>query len=191
MRERPAPGEVHAWWARLDVGPSDLAPMCAVLLDAERRRAARFYFADARRRHAVARAIVRRLLAAYLGCEPIDVPIVTAPSGAPALAGGSGLRFGLARAGDTALVAVASDRRVGVDLESVAGATVARLSAWVRREALLKARGEGLTHVYAGAVADDAAPPGWTVRELDVVPHHVAALAIEGPLDAVRVARWA
>jgi 4'-phosphopantetheinyl transferase len=111
------------------------------------------------------------VLARYLGVDASSLILEPAAHGKPALPG-SRLRFNLAHSGDVALVAVAQDRDVGVDVERVrpdadrwalvdhaltarerrrlqrvapAGRAHAFLSMWARKEALLKAAGVGLS----------------------------------------------
>lgn len=110
------------------------------------------------------------VLARYLGVDPHSLVLDRTPLGKPKLPG-SPLRFSLAHSGDVALVAVARERDVGVDverlrpdadrwamvrhvltsrerreLETVAPANRAQtfLSMWTRKEAVLKAAGVGL-----------------------------------------------
>jgi len=130
------------------------------------------------------------------------------------------LQFSLSHSDDLALYAVARGRRVGVDLERTRpGFTedtlaeswfsvreVAALRSlpaaeqqraffvyWTRKEAYLKARGEGLVipmDPFGAALAaaelalrqtpDPDESEGWSFCNLDAGPDHVAALAVEG-----------
>jgi 4'-phosphopantetheinyl transferase len=110
------------------------------------------------------------VLAGYLGVEPGSVAVRRSPAGKPEL-GGSSLRASLAHSGDVALVAVACDREIGIDVERLREGTEAwslvahaltpaerrRLKSapaaersmsflwtWARKEALVKAVGVGL-----------------------------------------------
>lgn len=113
------PDEVHVWRAVLGPG----AASAAALDDAERARAARFYYERHRRRFVAARAILRRLLGRYLGVAPGDVAFAYGEHGKPALptttagAAPHPLRFNLSHCADRALLAFAVGRDVGVDLE--------------------------------------------------------------------------
>jgi 4'-phosphopantetheinyl transferase len=180
------PGEIHVWRVRLNRGRW-LLPTAA---DAE--RAARLATPVLRRRHVRAHAALRAILA-----EVSDGPLEFAlrEKGKPYLVSAPEVRFNLAHSGEMALVAVARDVEVGVDIErvrplpeyaaiaqryfpegSAAPASVRDFFRhWTRFEALLKAHGAGL--YGAGAT-----PAGeWTVRELDAGPRFTAAVAVEGP----------
>jgi 4'-phosphopantetheinyl transferase len=145
---------------------------CATLLDpAERARAARFRFAEHRRRYVVRHGRLRELLGHYLGCAPEAVWLHANGLAKPAVLG-SGLRFNLSHAEGFALFAVAWEREVGCDLarrdDKVAAERVAEaffapgevralraldparqtegfFNCWTRKEAYVKARGGGLS----------------------------------------------
>ena len=143
----------------------------ANLSSEERQRAARFRFAEHALRYRICHAGMRRILGSYLALPPSHVDLIAQPKGKPRLAGDSRLRFNLSHSGDLALLAVAEDFEVGVDVEEVrfdlsvdglAGFFTAaereRLRAeapgdkertffrwWTRKEAVLKADGCGLS----------------------------------------------
>lgn len=127
-----------------------------------------------RRRRLTARAWRRHLIAAELGCEPREVPIVVDSRGKPRLAGARDgkLRFNASRSRDRTLVGLSRRMEVGVDLEAVDPAIgVERFAArflsageqdalarrpleqrrdalftcWTRKEAYLKGTGLGLS----------------------------------------------
>lgn len=138
------------------------------------------------------------------------------PHGKPVLAGGLAgrLHFSLSHSGRAVAVAAAHEP-VGVDLEAVrplaaedlaarffgdderrlvAGAAdppAAFVRLWTRKEALLKATGEGITGGLAGAPglpppgADPASPlrvvragRAWTITDVDAPPGYAAAVAV-------------
>src|SRR4051794_10491020 len=114
------PDEVHVWRIRLDRPAAEVARLHETLADEELARAARFHFAEHRRRFTVARGRLRSVLAAYLGCRPAEVGFRYGPHGKPALDGDAGdLRFNLAHSDEGALLGVTRGRDVGVDLERV------------------------------------------------------------------------
>ena len=135
--------------------------------------------------------------------------------------GGDGqLQFNLAHSAELALVAVARGRVVGVDVEALralpelaamidkvctpreqaalralpdAELSAAFFEIWTRKEAVLKARGDGLgvaldrVEVALGQPArllrldgDPQAPRRWSLRTLASAPGYVATLAVEG-----------
>jgi 4'-phosphopantetheinyl transferase len=159
-------GRVHVWVVSLDA-PEATA---AVLSEEERVRAARFVSEALRQRYVAAHAALRGILSAYVGEEPAELRLTRLPGGKPRLGSGR-LSFNLAHSGGLALVAVTEDADIGVDVERVrpldiarvggfvcADAETARLEAldadsalraffrlWTAKEALLKARGTGIS----------------------------------------------
>ena len=181
-----------------------------------------------------ARGILRNILGRYLGLAPQQVQFVYNAQGKPALAASqaAGLQFNLAHSGDWALVALASERAVGIDLERrhpveavdrlVEGyfapgertvfhqlppeqRLTAFFAGWTRKEAYLKARGEGLTlpldefevtlapGVPPALLADRHGQPSlasWVLLDVEAVPGYAAALAMPGPVGELVTWQW-
>lgn len=164
---------LQCWCVRLDVAPETYY---ATLSDDERNRSARFRFERDRRRFVVARGALRELLGEYVGTAPSQIRFVYNAFGKPELHPdfGGGVRFNLSHSADRALVAIARDADVGVDLERIEGrgdsdyADIARsffsapevdalsrvpsqlydkafFRCWTMKEAYVKACREGLT----------------------------------------------
>jgi 4'-phosphopantetheinyl transferase len=161
---------------RLDVGPDAVRAAAALLSDAERQRARRFAFDRDRRRFVVARSRLRQVLGARLEVRPDAVELVCGTRGKPALAGRCAdpdLRFNLSHCDDIAVYALSYGREIGVDVEAVrvipdADAIAAHMfsrrenevycaldsrdkplgffNCWTRKEAFIKALGDGLYH---------------------------------------------
>jgi 4'-phosphopantetheinyl transferase len=180
------PGELHVWRVRLDL-PAVLPPT-----PEETVRAERFLVAGKRqeflRSHAALRAI--------LGISDFAVT----GTGKPYLPGSPSTKFNLSHSGDRALVAVALDVEVGVDVERIRPmrdwqeiveryfppSEAAELDGeadffrcWTRIEAVLKARGVGL--YGAGSEREGE----WTVEAIDVGPDYAAAVA--APLGGMKI----
>jgi len=169
-------GTVEVVSVRLDAEPAAVGEFAQCLSDGERLRASRFVFDRDRRRFIVGRARLRHLLASRLGVQPDAVELVYGPRGKPALArhfARSGLRFNVSHANDVAVYAFALGREVGIDVEAVrvirdADDIAARFfsrreneaylaldprdrplgffNCWTRKEAFIKALGDGLYH---------------------------------------------
>ena len=182
---RPTAGTAHLWVFRCDV---DLPSPTADLDDVERSRAVAFVDPANGRRYAAAHVGLRRILAAYLGLAPGEVPIGRSAAGKPHIANGrdgSHLAFNLSHSGELVAVAVAREGEIGVDVElkrplddldglsrmvlapgeaaeMAALATDERLDAfydiWTRKEALLKAMGSGLMRDPRSVALGIAAP---------------------------------
>lgn len=160
-------GEVHVWRVDLDAVPSR-APL-APLSVAERARAARFRFAADRARFTAGRRVLRSLLAGYTGESPERLEIAEGEGRKPRLVG-EAVRFNVTHSGGVALVAVARDVEIGIDVEHVreiddwqalaarlytpdevralhdetADPRLGFLTCWTRKEAFVKYTGNGL-----------------------------------------------
>lgn len=211
--------EVHVWRGALD-WPS--AALRELLTPEEMARAQRYRFERHRRRFVAARALLRLVLARYLDIGPAQVRLRYGPYGKPALLApeGTGMQFNVAHTGDLALYAIAGGRSVGIDVERVrpvpdVDALVARyfapgererfralapeerlrgfLAGWTRKEAYMKARGEGLAiplNAFEVNLAPAAparlihdrrhptAPAHWWLSDLDLGPEVVGAIAV-------------
>ena len=164
-------GEVHVWRARLDRAHGDVERLAALLSADERDRAARFKFERDRGRYVVGRGLLRTLLASYVGCSPASLEFEYGEFSKPRLAG-PGPAFNLSHSGPVALYAVCDQGELGIDVEvedadysreaiaerffSPAEVEVLRslprdqqprafLTCWTRKEAFIKARGDGLS----------------------------------------------
>jgi 4'-phosphopantetheinyl transferase len=209
-------GEAHVWSVRLDAPPRTSAGLYATLTDDERNRSARFRFERDRKRYIVARGVLRELLGRYLKIEPGQIRFAYNAFGKPRLspACGNRIEFNLSHSNDLALIAVAAHTSVGIDVEYIWTqhdyADVARqffsaaevdhlnrlpshlrpqafFSCWTRREAYVKAGGEGLAGDLDGAPCD-AAAGRWSLYPLQPAPGYVGALAVEG--GGWRLRQW-
>lgn len=220
-----ASDEIHVWGFALDVPRGRAEQFHVWLSADERKRAAAFHFERDRNHFAVARGQLRELLGNYLGRAPGELRFATGSHGKPRLDGApadADLRFNVSHSHGRALIAVTRGAEIGVDLEQMRGdvdcagivasqfspaeraAWLALLEArrrdaffhgWVRKEAYVKARGEGLSHppsAYtvdldpdgSGALLADTLTPeatrAWTVQAIAVPAGFAAALAYFG-----------
>ena len=139
----PVPrGELHVWHAGLD---SDRWPDSGGLPAAERDRAARLLSEGARRRWVAARWALRGVLGRYLELEPAAIELRLGSHGKPMLAAPDApLRFNLSHSGELALIAVAGEREVGIDVQLVGAKPAEFYADWTRREAVAKCNASGL-----------------------------------------------
>jgi 4'-phosphopantetheinyl transferase len=219
---------VDVWRAELDLAPRRVEELATTLAPDEAARAARLYFPQDRARFIAARGLLRRILARYVHWPPEALRFTYGARGKPSLAEpGAGLEFNLAHSHGLALYAVTRGRPVGVDIEYIrpqlaaeriaerffSAEEVAALRAlapeeqaaaffrcWTRKEALLKAWGQGLAFgldrftvscaVEQAAVLATAFDPAeaarWSLYPLDPGPGYVGALAARGPVSEVR-----
>lgn len=213
--------EVHVWCARLESPAARLGDFERMLVDVERQRAGRFHFDADRQRYIVQHGLLRWLIGRYLGPDGAPARLVINPYGKPSLPG-SLLRFNQSASGDVGLFAFAWGREVGVDVERVrldfeheqiaqsffspAEQVVwqslpteerprAFFHCWTRKEAYLKAYGQGLSLPLgqfdvafapgesAGLLAARHAPAEvgrWKFLHLEPVQGYVGALVVEG-----------
>ncbi|HEV2688082.1 MAG TPA: 4'-phosphopantetheinyl transferase superfamily protein [Bryobacteraceae bacterium] len=110
--------EVQVWAARLDPEPERIAALTELLSEEERARAGRFYLARDSRRFVAARGLLRLILGRRLGAAPERLEFAHGAFGKPFLKD-TMLRFNVADSADLALVAIAEEQEVGVDVELV------------------------------------------------------------------------
>ena len=159
---------VHLWTVALDESGAD---ELGLLSADERARAERLRFELHRRRFAAARCALRRILGHCLKTAPGALRFDYSPNGKPSIAGTT-LRFNLSHSAGWAVIAVTRGRELSVDLEEIRDGTdllalaeryfapterSAMASApeaerpalfyriWTRKEAYVKALGEGLS----------------------------------------------
>ena len=207
---------VEACWARIDGGGPEHERHAAALSSDEIEHAARFRYPLERRRFVNRRGQLRALLSQRLGCRPRDVELVRDGFGKPSVRSAAWLQFSAAHSAGIALFAFAHGRAVGCDLERVdpgfPGLEVAEalfpraealalrslpreqratafFQAWTRKEALAKARGEGLSRGLDNlAVPIGPTPPGaplqgcggWVARLFEATPCYQGAVAAYG-----------
>ncbi len=232
-----ASDEVHSWCANLDVPPETSARLYATLTPDERLRSARFRFERDQQRYIVARGVLREILGRYLQIQPDKISFVYNAFGKPDLSPefGNRLKFNLSHSDGLALIAIATASEVGVDLEYIRtqsdSAEIARcffsaaevdylnalpsqlyteafFSCWTKKEAYLKACGEGLaTPLHSFSVpptTDPAQTPvdlqvasrnsvpaqRWSLFTLRPAPGYAGALTIEGTGWRLRQWQW-
>lgn len=222
-------GEVHLWSAPLTAAPEELLALSNVLSTEETARANRFRFQEHRDAFVIARGMLRFLIAHYAGGDPQDVQFNYAPYGKPSIAGELSLSFNLSHSGSLALYAFARERELGVDieqfrpmsdLEQVAkhffskgevddlfsldedGRSAAFFRCWTRKEAFVKAIGDGLSmpldSFRVSLKADEPAtlldaPPEhrgkWSLRDVTPSEGYAAALVFAGQIDRLAFTR--
>lgn len=227
--------EVHVWRATLARTHAEVEALKRQLSDEEVRRAERFRFSHDRSNFVVARATLREILSLYVGVPPPLLRFGCNAFGKPELIqqpGEARVSFNLSHSGELALYALARGREVGVDIEAVRedvdceelagrffsrreadtllalpaeGRTRAFFECWARKEAYIKARGQGLSlpldsfdvslspgepAALLATQADEREAASWTLRELTAHPAYAAAVAAEGCGWRLRCWSW-
>jgi 4'-phosphopantetheinyl transferase len=229
------PAEVHVWQMSLQRSPDELESLHALLDADERARVARCRLEADRREMLAARGLLRWVLGGYLGQEPATLRIRRGAGGKPSLVEPR-VHFNLSHTRGLALLAVTVDGAVGVDVERVraladlqevarhffsdaerrmlasrspAEAELGFFRCWTRKEAYVKARGDGLAIPLAAfdvpleateeprpVVSREAGREahGWYVREVSVDARSgapvVAAVALRRARWPVRLITW-
>lgn len=162
---------VDVWRIALDLSSDSIKLIESTLSADEANRAVRFHFEVDKNHFIVAHGVLRKILGCYLHCDPTELTFSLNQYGKPALVN-SALEFNLSHSSDFALIAVTSDRKIGVDLErirpdmeleNIASRNFSEIevselmglppeqrgigffNCWTRKEAYVKAQGVGLS----------------------------------------------
>jgi 4'-phosphopantetheinyl transferase len=114
--------EVHLWRIRLDLPGPTLAGLAAVLSSDEQERADRFIRQQDCDRFVACRGALRSILGRYAGLPARSCRFEYGSYGKPRLwqsPAAAAVQFNVSHSGNRALIAVARDRAVGVDLEQI------------------------------------------------------------------------
>jgi len=217
-----ADDEVHVWRASLDAPQSRLQQLRECLTEDELSRANRFVFEKDRNHYVTARGQLRHILGAYLSQKPETLRFEYTSHGKPSLIGSQDLNFNLSHSGKLVLYAITRRRQLGIDIEwmrpDFSGIEIAEhyfsknevavfrrlpenlrtdafFTCWTRKEAYIKAIGEGLScplDTFDVAFAPGEAPrlltnrtkpdevARWSMHDFTTDQGYKAALCIEG-----------
>ena len=227
--------EAHVWLTDLNLRPSSLENLKNILSTDELARANRFHFEKDRHDFIAARGVLRIILGSYLKLEPERLKFIYTPHGKPKIVNEwdcDYLKFNLSHSHGLALYAVTLGREVGIDIERVRPSlsceriakrffsplefkTLVALppseriegffNCWTRKEAYIKAIGEGLSIPLDQFVVtlnprdeakivsiqgDSILASSWSLYPLIPAPGYVGALAVEGKNLTVKYWRW-
>lgn len=113
---------IHVWPLCLDVSEKEYQQLKQFLNSEEQSRAQRYKHKKAQQQFISARGQLKYILASYLQTTPGSIRFDIGQYGKPRLAGSEidcGLVFNLSHCGSVALVAIAQDCALGVDIEHV------------------------------------------------------------------------
>ncbi|MEA3162476.1 MAG: 4-phosphopantetheinyl transferase [Verrucomicrobiota bacterium] len=213
------PREVQIWGLWSTASDPVVEEFRSILSLEERRRAERFRFEHLKRSFTLSRGGLRFLLAHYLRCAPSTVELICGPKGKPELRASSLLRFNTSHSGQMTVYAFTLGCELGVDVEhfrklddseSIAKryfspgevSDLLTLKAedkemgffrcWTRKEAYVKAIGEGLTVPldcfqvtllpetparFVQIASEMGTAADWSLHHLELAPGYVGALA--------------
>ena len=228
-------GAVDVWQIVLSVHEDQIPCCRRLLSEVEIQRANRFHFEKDKNDFMVARSATRKILSQYLNTDPQELTFSYTARGKPEFAPGfpgASIKFNLSHSRGFALLAVAQSLCVGIDIQfidpelSVDGIatrffsrteintlrtlspiekTKAFFDCWTRKEAYIKALGEGLSlqldsfdvafgpGVPAALLRADVSPQEpsrWSMYDIAVRRGYAAALVVEGKAHRLRQARW-
>ena len=215
---------VDVWRGIVDCPKGSLRDFWDILSKDEQERALRYKFPIHRDRYIAARGILRRILGRYITQGPQTFLFSLGPHGKPFLNknNSASCKFNVAHSGDLALYAISYDLEVGIDVEthrdtidyqsmisrilteqeasqlwalSQEDRQAAFFSCWTKKEAYLKARGNGLIfpmkQIAVGVATKQPSSllevhgdPGeatrWSLKELLPGPGYSAAVVASG-----------
>ena len=217
--------EIQLWRLDLRALAANEKHWLGLLCSDEQARAGRFIPKQPRQHFVATRGMLRTILAAYLATDARKLSLQNSGRNKPSLGSphaDSGICFNVAHSGEVALLAFGREREVGVDIEQVRSdievdaiarrffssseqqqlaavasddKTEAFFRCWTRKEAYVKAKGEGLLlplHRFDVSVAprssdallatrpDGSEAARWTLREVPAGAGYVAALCVAG-----------
>ncbi len=217
--------EVHVWHSFLHLTVSQINKMRSYLSSIEIERAAKFQFQKDKERYIASHGILREIIGRYTGTNPSCLSFIHNAFGKPFLYLDDniiGLSFNLSHSHDLAVYALTLKRQIGIDIEFIrSDATrartaeyvfspreVARLrnlpaelqtaaffNCWTRKEAFIKAKGNGLSiplkqfdvsfvpgepACLLGVEWDNGEAKRWRLHDLNVSKQYAAAVAVEG-----------
>lgn len=225
--------QVDIWHIPLAQNHATISACRSLLPGDEIERADRFYFEKDRRPFTVAHGALRQILGRYTGADPRKITFSHGSKGKPELKSPvDTIRFNLSHSGNLALLAVTRDAALGVDVEFVkpdfGGQEIAErffsrhevntllalpveerahafFSCWTRKEAYIKAVGEGLSlpldsfdvafgpGVFPALLRVDASAAElsrWRLYDIPVPPEYRAALMVEGKEHRLQQRNW-
>jgi 4'-phosphopantetheinyl transferase len=221
--ERVLDSDIAVFWMNL-TPPS--GPLLASLDATEMERARGYMRTEDRWRFEVGAGVLRAVMGAMVGVKPADVVVerrcrsCSRPHGRPRVVG-SNFDLSISHSGKIVGVALSKVGAVGLDVQDfvqldplvfgplIAGSDCPELDSesllrtWVRKEALVKATGEGLNRPFADIeiTADDDGAIGvsrygqdtnlpWQIRDLPTDPGYFASVSVLSSEPIAVVEHW-
>jgi 4'-phosphopantetheinyl transferase len=220
-------GTIDLWVADFHQAKGSSADYRWLLSDDELARASHFQFDHLTAFYIFCRGTLRRILSGYLAIPATSIKFQYGDKGKPFVVTQAGLQFNVSHAGDLFVCAVSSGLIIGVDVEQIrpmedmpaiaaqffapaeqrhlAGIaegdrTHAFYQCWTRKEAVIKATGEGISRpldsfeVSFGPGAaprlmrlDDDLSPSWQMDSFEPCPGYLGAVTSPGAWNSIRV----
>jgi 4'-phosphopantetheinyl transferase len=168
--------DIHLWRADLSLPDRSIQQFNQILSNDEKMKAERFHFEKDRKKFIIGVGILRTILGCYIGVEPCELRFCFGKHGKPGLSdafGNKKIHFNMSHSEDLALYGFTRDHEIGLDIEfirdipemdkiaeqffSIKENDVLRslpdnkkkeafFNCWTRKEAFIKAIGEGLSY---------------------------------------------
>ena len=210
---------LHIWRFYLNQASSQIQELAQLLSPEEQQRAKRFHFPKDSFRFTACRGMLRKILSIYLKVEPKQIQFSYEERGKPYLEGVQ-LHFNLSHSGNLALYGVTKNLPVGIDVEKIKvnkpveeiaqrffskreqeiikqlpikEKKLAFYRAWTRKEAYLKATGEGLggslEEVEVTLLPEEPAQlinfNGWFLEDIQLEGDYFGAVAVDGEVKKI------
>ena len=217
--------EIHVWRAFLELSSTQRQYFMGILSSDELKRMKRFHFKRDEDRFIAARGILRVIMSYYIEKSPEEISFEYTSQGKPIVTenpGSDTIHFNLSHSNRFALYAVTFNSSIGIDIEFIRTDAVVEQIAqkffsqneiraiqniqeknrtklffqyWTRKEALLKAAGDGISSQMCqfdvSLINEKKFLPisyhpkneiqsQWYVRDLMSFENYVAAIAVEG-----------
>jgi 4'-phosphopantetheinyl transferase len=225
-KRKLADDEIHVWKCKLEVDHVERIRFWSSLSCEEKLRAVRFRRVVDRNRFVVTHGRLREILGFYAELAPYEIVLLSEENGKPVLGSALRAKrvdFNITHSGDVALFAFGRHRNIGIDVEKIEEglgiqsiaetclsiseqALLSNLSSkdratgffncWTRKEAYLKARGDGLRLALSGfdVTLAPGAParflagvgPEWQIVAFYAESNFPAALVYDGPVCKIR-----
>lgn len=225
--------EVHIWCADLNIHNDLLQQLLNTLSHDEKERAARFVRDEDRLHFIAARSILRDILSRYCGCDSKDIQLAYNAKGKPSLGNDQSqlqIHFNLSHSNDIALYAISKMENIGIDIEYIkkdihpldiaerffskdeilllsqlptADQLIGFYKIWTRKEAYVKAIGEGISHpldqfsvdlaIHKSKIKFDSASglkSDWYIYNILLHHHYTAALALSNDDPFIHYWQW-
>lgn len=218
-------GQIHIWHSSLERSASEMQVLAQFLSTDEQARAERYCFEKARHQFVVSRGLLRYILGRYLDIQPARLQFCYGNRGKPTLASGfdgNTIKFNLSHSQGMVLYALTYNSPIGIDLEYISPfpdveqiierffsfkersvfrtlppslKDIAFFYGWTRKEAYLKAVGQGLAQplhqievsLTPGepacliSISDDPEEAArWSIYSFQPGPDYAAAIVTEG-----------
>lgn len=224
---------VHVWTVSLDVSESCVLSMRQLLSADEVVKSDRFYFERDRTHYIVCRGVLRELLSHYLNIPACELVFRYGTHGKPVIQMGQNqVHFNVSHSAGLAIIGVTKGQHIGVDVEHIRPGldtmSIAQrffstseftqlkmlpeelqqeafFACWTRKEAFIKARGDGLSLplenfdvsvdpreqpqlLAVRSLAEEVSE--WCMYQMQPQPNYVGAVAVKGLVSEVSVYSW-